>query len=468
MQSVIGIFWSCLEFTNKIFVYSEGSKDPPRTKNEMRLCDLPPVKEVDASVNESEVTKIGIVSSSVDELVIVESLPGNPAIDIDSVLFLDQGLRALGQVFDVIGPVAQPYYCVRFNSKEHIDSKAITNGMDVYYAPKNDEFTSYVFLEQLMRLKISDASWRDDEEPPPQFLDYSDDEEERMAKKEIVITKMVKAGASEEEVARKRARIHGGNRDQSNNRRNGNSRTEGVDNLNHNNTDNYDNGNLHYDDQRHDNGMYSRTMNPFYRQQLRYNPRDQGPVTWGSFNPTPSTSPSPSQQQNFQQRNPWSQNHNSEQNYNSLRSYSPALSTYSTPPPPPTPPPPGHFDYRPSSGHSSHSASGSGYADMQRSTFSPAFSTNMQRNVPPQQFSQMQNSASGSGYSDIQRSTFSPAFSTNMQRNVPPPQFSQPPPMFMSRGPPPLPQHQSPQQHNFQQHQQQQSPWNQQRNQNFF
>ena len=38
---------------------------------------------------------------------------GNPALDLDSVLFLDSGSRVLGRVFDVIGPVQRPYYCVR-------------------------------------------------------------------------------------------------------------------------------------------------------------------------------------------------------------------------------------------------------------------------------------------------------------------------------------------------------------------
>ena len=84
------------------------------------MSELPPVQDLDFTVNESEVTKIGVIRSSVDELVVIESLPGNPAIDIDSVLFLDHGKRALGRVFDVIGPVALPYYCVRFNSKDHI------------------------------------------------------------------------------------------------------------------------------------------------------------------------------------------------------------------------------------------------------------------------------------------------------------------------------------------------------------
>ena len=80
----------------------------------------------------------------------------------------------MGPVFDVIGLVTQPFYAVRFN----IDERGVTVGMKVYCAPKS-ELTSYVFLEQLMAMKISDASWSNDEEPPSQFLDHSDDEEEQ-------------------------------------------------------------------------------------------------------------------------------------------------------------------------------------------------------------------------------------------------------------------------------------------------
>ena len=42
-----------------------------------------------------------------------------------------------------------------------------------------------------MKLKISDASWKDDEEPPPDFLEYSDDEQERAAKQQRTINKMI-------------------------------------------------------------------------------------------------------------------------------------------------------------------------------------------------------------------------------------------------------------------------------------
>jgi len=325
--------------------FTKNLKYAPRTKNELRLCDLPPVPEIDATINESEVTKIGVIASFVDELVVVESCPGNPAIDLESVLFLDMGQRALGTVFDVIGPVNQPYYCIRFNSKEHIQTKDICPGMDVFYAPKSDEFTSYVFLDQLMRLKISDASWRDDEEPPPQFLDYSDDEEERIAKKEVVITKMVKAGASEEEVAKKRARLHAPRQQQQQQQQDYLPNNRNISVGNNCNYDNNTSGNMHYNDQRHDNGMYSSTMNPFYRQERRFNPRDQGPVTWNSYRP----------QQNLQ-RNPWPQNDTNsrfpgaDQSYiNSMPPFSPTpppfraspSPSFNAPPPPATPPPPG-------------------------------------------------------------------------------------------------------------------------------
>jgi H/ACA ribonucleoprotein complex non-core subunit NAF1 len=41
-------------------------------------------------------------------------------LDIDSVLFVDRGKRALGRIFDVFGPVTKPFYAVRFNDSNHI------------------------------------------------------------------------------------------------------------------------------------------------------------------------------------------------------------------------------------------------------------------------------------------------------------------------------------------------------------
>lgn len=67
---------------------------------------------------------------------IVEAYPLTPALDIESVLFLAKGDQALGHIFDVFGQVRQPHYCVRFNSKDHIDSRGVKVGELVYCAPK--------------------------------------------------------------------------------------------------------------------------------------------------------------------------------------------------------------------------------------------------------------------------------------------------------------------------------------------
>ena len=111
----------------------------------------------------------------------------------------------MGPVFDVIGLVTQPFYVVRFNSKQHIEEMGVTVGMKVYYAPKS-KLTSYVFLEQLMAMKISHASWSNDEEPPSQFLDHSDDEEEQRVKRKYKAEVQQQLGHSGEATEPKRQR----------------------------------------------------------------------------------------------------------------------------------------------------------------------------------------------------------------------------------------------------------------------
>ena len=269
----------------------------------MRLQDLPPVEDLDVAVPQNEVVKIGTITGSVDELVVVESSPGHPAVDIDSVLFLDSGERALGRVFDVIGPVSRPLYCVRFNSSQHIQERQVAVGMDVFYAPKS-EHTAYVFLDQLMKLKISDASWRDDEEPPPQFLDYSDDEEERFAKQSRANAKKAEnannaAASGGSEVERKKAKyeeatINGGGAATAAaaaTGRRGRGRMNATAGGGSRPSQNY-NSPLH-NDPRHNNGLYDRTTNPFYRQTRNYDPRDMGPIRWNNYS-TPPPPPVPS------------------------------------------------------------------------------------------------------------------------------------------------------------------------------
>lgn len=114
-------------------------------------------------------------------VVVVDSLPGSLPIDIDSVLFLEKGTKPLGHVFDVLGNVSSPMYCVRFNSNQQIREKAITVGSLVYVAPRT-QYTSFVIVSELMKQKGCDASWKNDIESQT-AQDYSDDEEERKARR---------------------------------------------------------------------------------------------------------------------------------------------------------------------------------------------------------------------------------------------------------------------------------------------
>ena len=48
------------------------------------LSDLPPIEDLQISVEEKECFNVGNVSSCVDDLVVVQSLPGIPALDLVS------------------------------------------------------------------------------------------------------------------------------------------------------------------------------------------------------------------------------------------------------------------------------------------------------------------------------------------------------------------------------------------------
>ncbi|XP_070490696.1 H/ACA ribonucleoprotein complex non-core subunit NAF1 [Chironomus tepperi] len=157
-------------------------KQPLKVRGEFLLEDLPPIQDLELKVDEKECLEIGTITSIVDQLVLVEAYPHSAALDIDSVLFLDNGKKALGQIFDVIGQVSTPIYCIRFNTHEDIVSKNITVGSKVFCAPRT-EYANFVIISKIMG-KGSDASWKNDIEIPENMIEYSDDEEERSARRQ--------------------------------------------------------------------------------------------------------------------------------------------------------------------------------------------------------------------------------------------------------------------------------------------
>lgn len=80
---------------------------------QLGIFNLSPVEDLNITVPEEECITVGIVHKIVEPLVVVLAKKGCPAIDLDSVLFLNNGKQILGQVFDVFGNVSEPMYMVK-------------------------------------------------------------------------------------------------------------------------------------------------------------------------------------------------------------------------------------------------------------------------------------------------------------------------------------------------------------------
>ncbi|XP_071107831.1 H/ACA ribonucleoprotein complex non-core subunit NAF1-like isoform X1 [Haliotis cracherodii] len=156
--------------------------DGIRTRGELYPEELPPLEELKISVDETvEMQEIGKVSGIVGVLAIIQASKDVPALNEDTVLF-NEKREAFGKIFEVFGAVASPFYSVRFNTTEDITDKNIVAGMGIYCAPKEQEYTQFVFVEQLKKIKGSDASWENNNEPPSWCMEFSDDEDEKRVK----------------------------------------------------------------------------------------------------------------------------------------------------------------------------------------------------------------------------------------------------------------------------------------------
>ncbi|KAK3797484.1 hypothetical protein RRG08_049315 [Elysia crispata] len=158
-------------------------KNRIRTEGEIFPEELPPLEYLMISPDESvEVEPLGVVSGIVGVLVVVKADNNSPALYDDTILFVE-GRKPLGLIFETFGTVERPYYSVRFNNAADITEKGIEVGHRVYFAPKADNLTKYVFIAELRKVKCDDASWKNDNEVPAAHRDYSDDEEERKEKR---------------------------------------------------------------------------------------------------------------------------------------------------------------------------------------------------------------------------------------------------------------------------------------------
>lgn len=167
---------------DELLVEKENKNFPLKTKDELLLSELPSVEELTIVLPEDiELKPLGMVSSIIEQLVIIESMTNVPPVNEETVIFKTDRQTA-GKIFEIFGPVAHPFYVLRFNSSEHIENKGIKIKDTMYFAPSMKDFTQYIFTEKLKQDRGSDASWKNDQEPPPEALDFSDDEKEKEAK----------------------------------------------------------------------------------------------------------------------------------------------------------------------------------------------------------------------------------------------------------------------------------------------
>lgn len=151
-------------------------EERPLTKGELRLCDLPAVEKLDISVPKETLVPIGKILSIVDVLVVVQSYKAMPPLDIDSILFKDNG-EPIGSIFDVFGPIQEPHYSIRFNDEKHILEQNIAKDMIVYFSTTIDKnLTKFAFVDKLRQQPGTDASWENDNEPPDHIKDAEDDD----------------------------------------------------------------------------------------------------------------------------------------------------------------------------------------------------------------------------------------------------------------------------------------------------
>jgi H/ACA ribonucleoprotein complex non-core subunit NAF1 len=162
----------------------------PKTKGEITIDEVPPLIDFDHfTLNSNElITEIGVITSIVYNLVIVQSIRNSKPLDEDTILFT-QDRHTIGKIYETFGPVCQPYYSVRVNLNNDSSCKYLVN-TNVYYVPNSQELTKHIFnIEKLKSIKGSDASWSNDQEPPVEYLDYSDDEEEKLNKQRLKAAK---------------------------------------------------------------------------------------------------------------------------------------------------------------------------------------------------------------------------------------------------------------------------------------
>lgn len=127
---------------------------------------------------QTEIILAGTIFQVINNVIVIHCRPGSEFSTLDAgSLLVFENREVMGEVFETFGPVARPYYSVRFNDATEINKEFAKVGTSVYYVPSYQK-TQIVETESLRKIKGTDASNVYDEEVAEEEMEFSDDEKE--------------------------------------------------------------------------------------------------------------------------------------------------------------------------------------------------------------------------------------------------------------------------------------------------
>lgn len=152
-----------------------------KTKNEITEEK---VEKPNVNITEDmTIENLGTAEFLVENLVVIKAdVSGEyQVLESGSVLCLADR-TVIGVVAETLGRVQQPYYSVRFNSRDEISNIGVTIGTRVFYVL---QYSSRALTQKLKAMKGSDASNLHDEEVGEDEREFSDDEAEAEHKRKM-------------------------------------------------------------------------------------------------------------------------------------------------------------------------------------------------------------------------------------------------------------------------------------------
>jgi rRNA processing protein Gar1 len=130
-----------------------------KTANE--IVDVVVAKPEYEITPQTTVIMAGTVFQIIESVVVIHCRPNSEFSTLDQgSLLVYEDRQVMGEVFETFGPVARPYYSVRFSDSKDIKCKV---GDAVFYVPEYEK-TKIVETEKLKQKKYTDASNAYDEE----------------------------------------------------------------------------------------------------------------------------------------------------------------------------------------------------------------------------------------------------------------------------------------------------------------